>query len=491
MEGKAGTSEVCLAQLEVLEGSPPQHEAEVSTQVQKELIPEGVLEGEPFAPMREVVVQVLVSRVLLLEKVDGAQSNGTLLKREVLIPFHKACDGLLSVPSNRALTAINMLTAFVKGNPGLILMIWKNGSFRKALKRMIQNLRVTGEMCPMVLLPLFHLLQQFVIQAIPEKVVEALNQERTDEGEGEETRPIDVSHLLRTSLWFVKLAPKVLDKPDWSGKKILYSWGGEARLLRNVCPRKEFAKAAQRAFADSEANGEALELFKMATSGWERETDENTSHDSNTRRFRRSLAIQCTVSNPSVAKYLDKNTVKILTEMRKVMGKAAQDESVMGYEELALFTAWLEAATLRSQSNLEECMYYGKLVHLGDFKKKGLRVQDLLFDLGTMEAMGDRLHPSKQQCKSICPPPCVACGARVSTFMYCGVCKLVVYCGKECQRADWKRKPGGHRQRCALLKENMTEVLLKEGKGAGEGEGRGEEAGFREPEVCKDGIGDG
>ena len=48
--------------------------------------------------------------------------------------------------------------------------------------------------------------------------------------------------------------------------------------------------------------------------------------------------------------------------------------------------------------------------------------------------------------------PCYTCGLLevfgVETFSKCSACKAVLYCGVECQKADWKK----HKPLCAGLR---------------------------------------
>jgi len=39
-----------------------------------------------------------------------------------------------------------------------------------------------------------------------------------------------------------------------------------------------------------------------------------------------------------------------------------------------------------------------------------------------------------------------------TAFMQCSACKKVSYCSSACQKAHWKRRPSGHKQKCPKLK---------------------------------------
>mmetsp|Transcript_16666 Transcript_16666/g.33868 ORF Transcript_16666/g.33868 Transcript_16666/m.33868 type:complete len:305 (-) Transcript_16666:51-965(-) len=302
--------------------------------------------------------------------------------------------------------------------------------------------------------------------------------------------------MLRAALWYAQSNRRA--SPSVVENAVLYDWAVEVFLLKNLCLRDHFSQAARKAFAEIEANEDALEIFKMATSKWERDMQQQKLSENLGGRLLfasvRSVAIQCTLSNPAVVKYVDKNKVKILAEMRTVLKSVsppkASHSSFKHFTaapfETMYFSAWLEATTLRSRANLSECVV-NPLEFLPHIDLKKVRLQDLssiceseVENIGKREGLlgldgrvvplqvNDSFLPSKAENRQIHPFPCSVCEERVSTFMYCRVCKLVVYCGKDCQKRDWKRKPGGHKQRCALLKENVTDVLLKNDEERGE-----------------------
>ncbi|CEM13898.1 unnamed protein product [Vitrella brassicaformis CCMP3155] len=58
--------------------------------------------------------------------------------------------------------------------------------------------------------------------------------------------------------------------------------------------------------------------------------------------------------------------------------------------------------------------------------------------------------------------PCAACGKKpedvpdgVGVFPKCNRCKLVSYCGTECQRSDWP----SHKDKCKMGKEEMARTV--------------------------------
>jgi len=55
-------------------------------------------------------------------------------------------------------------------------------------------------------------------------------------------------------------------------------------------------------------------------------------------------------------------------------------------------------------------------------------------------------------------PPCDYCGKNWSGNQSCGRCKMVFYCGRECQIGDWKH---GHKEECPEMKET-SELAAKE-----------------------------
>jgi len=55
-------------------------------------------------------------------------------------------------------------------------------------------------------------------------------------------------------------------------------------------------------------------------------------------------------------------------------------------------------------------------------------------------------------------PPCDYCGKNWSGNQSCGRCKMVFYCGRECQTCDWKH---GHKEKCPKMNE-ISELAAKE-----------------------------
>uniref|UniRef100_A0A0G4I5R9 MYND-type domain-containing protein n=1 Tax=Chromera velia CCMP2878 TaxID=1169474 RepID=A0A0G4I5R9_9ALVE len=298
--------------------------------------------------------------------------------------------------------------------------------------------------------------------SIPEESIVALNDEWTDCGA--EVAPLDVSHLLRASVWFAE----IVEGTRSPGVRLSFfeRWCLSARELRHLCVTRVWAKSAQRAFADNEANEDALQLFKLATAGCatEPEAERYTS------LIKRLLAIQCTLPNPAVSKYVRKNGVKLLAEMRdlrdSITGEVEQTK--LAFVQLRWFIAWLEATTLLSKSLLDESrelQFFNRLeknVRKADLQK--LPAADVFLFFHTLDvsplSRKSSFQPTAKEKRPQNPVPCSICGLCIASFMYCATCKLVVYCGKECQRKDWKRKPVGHKERCALLKKNVTDILL-------------------------------
>jgi hypothetical protein len=78
---------------------------------------------------------------------------------------------------------------------------------------------------------------------------------------------------------------------------------------------------------------------------------------------------------------------------------------------------------------------------------------------------------------------CAQCGAKepetregAALHKACARCGAVYYCGKACQQAHWKKKPGGHKLECIV-----AEPLLPQGEalrgGGGDGGGGGASGG--------------
>lgn len=55
-------------------------------------------------------------------------------------------------------------------------------------------------------------------------------------------------------------------------------------------------------------------------------------------------------------------------------------------------------------------------------------------------------------------PPCTACGKEFMGKLHCARCKCVFYCSKECQKNDWKKRPGGHKAACETMQEECKEM---------------------------------
>uniref|UniRef100_A0A0G4H2Y7 MYND-type domain-containing protein n=1 Tax=Chromera velia CCMP2878 TaxID=1169474 RepID=A0A0G4H2Y7_9ALVE len=371
------------------------------------------------------------------------------------------------------------------------MFIWKSHRFRRALKRTLQKVRVKRGSFELVG-PVFALLGALEGSGPgtqpSSEAIHALNNERSEKeeegGAGGEPGPIDVSDLLRANFWYAKELVKHSCPEEGS---VLYNWGVAAKSFRNYSLASQFYKAAAKAFAEREANADAVELFKMATSGWEKEKETKGDVSVLVKSeyvIMRALAIQCTLSNPAVEKYIKKNRVKILVEMHK-MAKSLElsSSSQPGTQprlpiEISLFTGWLEATSSQSQALSSKCIVYPHFFPSIEWKK--LRLQDLPSMCETavhqfpptdfrgnekpLQKGNDSFLPTKAENRKYSPLPCSVCKVAVPSFMYCGVCKLAVYCGKECQKRDWKRKPGGHKERCALLKKSVTNVLLEKGK---------------------------
>uniref|UniRef100_A0A0G4I5Z6 MYND-type domain-containing protein n=1 Tax=Chromera velia CCMP2878 TaxID=1169474 RepID=A0A0G4I5Z6_9ALVE len=360
-----------------------------------------------------------------------------------------------------------MLSALLlgKGNERFRSLLWQSSRFRRGLKNLIQKLRVSRkraeDLHPVILF--FDYLQtnsDAETTFIPEEAIIAFNNEPSSLSNRDDPNPLDVSHLLRAFFWMAE-SPACAQSSYSNGgpNRTLLFWAVAAAVLRDLSLRTEFPKAARRAFADSGANADALRLFKLATSSWE--DDESCNASASLAHLSvRLLAIECTLPNLAVAKYVKKKRVKLVATMRKALDKIPSEKKGGDSEvslRLAYFIAWLNEGTFMSIELRK--VPAGELFAL-------LEVAKTEVSSSTGWGIPDSFQPTKKEKREDTPIPCVVCGARVLTFMYCAVCKLVVYCGKECQRKDWKRKPGGHKERCTLLKENVTDVLLNESNGS-------------------------
>jgi len=77
-------------------------------------------------------------------------------------------------------------------------------------------------------------------------------------------------------------------------------------------------------------------------------------------------------------------------------------------------------------------------------------VQELLnmhSDICLSEMRRSRSDKKEQECLK-----CDVCGAQTERLQRCAQCHSRYYCGKRCQRQDWRRD--GHRDACPVLKQN-------------------------------------
>uniref|UniRef100_A0A0G4GRI7 MYND-type domain-containing protein n=1 Tax=Chromera velia CCMP2878 TaxID=1169474 RepID=A0A0G4GRI7_9ALVE len=412
---------------------------------------------------------------------------------------------LLSQGTESALAKMGayLLSALLaaKGGGRFRLMLWQSVVFRSAFKNMIEKMRVTRSRARDCFAE-FGLLRSLEEDhagnffTVPQEAVVALNPPK---GSGEPASKVPASfHLIRSFVWIAsELAQgkeKGAEEAQHCPNTPLHLWAWAAGMIKNLSLRSAFYTAAASAFADSDANDDALRLFKMAISGWEKDgLKVSNAAEARLERERefsekmgrclkwRMLAIQCTLANPGVAKHLQKKKVKILAAVKKLrdMFSESSKKGSDGFAALLFFITWLEGATLLSKNDRTESGHLECLRdRVGGVDLQKVPAADLFpvlnaaavedFEADTGEKVRDTFQLSKKEKRENTPLPCAICGVCEPSFMYCAVCKLVVYCGKACQKKDWNRKPGGHKKRCALLKANATDILVKESEARSE-----------------------
>uniref|UniRef100_A0A0G4I104 MYND-type domain-containing protein n=1 Tax=Chromera velia CCMP2878 TaxID=1169474 RepID=A0A0G4I104_9ALVE len=533
------------------------------TQIGEEILSKGVLEGNRFAPLKQVVVEITVWRAMnahyfselakheakiptyqdmcgkifdLSQKfhslmVELYEEEGQRASREVLAVksfFFRAMElfcfwSLLADDTLFVLEGVRLLAdagsillaGLLYGNDRLRLLLWQSDDFKWALKNAIRKLQVDKE-TSFRIWPLYTLLcslqgTQRTGFSIPHEVVMSFNgfkpevgggeeggaaggaggvfgggEERGDAGgegrvfcrEGEEggveskddTGPIDVSHILRAAFW-------VAAEGHWSNqspaKSLFERWASIAERFKMISLRENFTQAARRTFVGEEESADALELFKSAVSGVENDGPPNCPERAR-RLWDRLLAIECTLPNPAVAQYVSEHKDQFSAQMWRLREGARENDSDQ-YMLITGLLAWIAAS--RAVVPFDECknLYAFLRLHPGiDLQSlsasnlfgflEGL-MTDGAVEMGLKRGDCDSYQPRRKVKRDVAPLPCTRCGGGVPTHMTCAGCKMVVYCGRECQKEDWKRKEGGrgHHKRCGLLKARVTDVLFANG----------------------------
>uniref|UniRef100_A0A0G4I7A4 MYND-type domain-containing protein n=1 Tax=Chromera velia CCMP2878 TaxID=1169474 RepID=A0A0G4I7A4_9ALVE len=349
-----------------------------------------------------------------------------------------------------------------------------------ALKETVNRVRVSRERASFINPLLSLIIALFKNATVPDEIVQQLNDFKSSRSGDEGTRPLDFSHLLRAALWHVKLFP-YSNVPSTPEDLILRPWLEHVRDFRGATREDAFAEAQSRAFIDRDADADALELFHAALSGIEWDGDVGEVGVEETERRRRDFwteqrlsALACVLPNAAVADYINREKQRVFTIVQRWLELLASDpRECRAPMLLVAFSAWLQTALgIREEDDTQGigrlwCRRLWQQV-APSIDLSAIPIERLASVVQSMkerlaEEDGTSLHtsfqPSRRVYRQTASPPCDSCGSRVPSYMFCTVCKLAVYCGKECQKQDWKKKPKGHKEQCARLKSFVTDVI--------------------------------
>uniref|UniRef100_A0A0G4HST2 MYND-type domain-containing protein n=1 Tax=Chromera velia CCMP2878 TaxID=1169474 RepID=A0A0G4HST2_9ALVE len=224
-----------------------------------------------------------------------------------------------------------------------------------------------------------------------------------------------------------------------------------------VALKDEFRKAQKAAFASPELNDEAMNLFTLSLAHAKKKTIGGLA-------VARGDAVRCALSNPAVGEYVNQHKKEILRRVRQYMPDPPSDAYF-----LYIFAAWLEANIPGKSStpNFDEWKREFPNVCL-----RGLRIQnlsvayDFAYSKGKRDSSSDSFFaPKDLRDRSTRPVLCNLCKRYVSNYKSCSSCDLAVYCSDTCQRVDWERR-GGHKEWCQNLRERVTDILAHAREGA-------------------------
>uniref|UniRef100_A0A0G4IDA2 Uncharacterized protein n=1 Tax=Chromera velia CCMP2878 TaxID=1169474 RepID=A0A0G4IDA2_9ALVE len=369
-------------------------------------IPEGVLEGDGFASVREVVVELVklkgfnerlinllparpesfplfqTSCTQILDSVQKfhrvvffgthrlrgrKDSSPAALSTEVLLvagffrmalkvftwwslfppcPFFVPFMDQPESPQFAAMRSLcfaggYLLAGLLQENERLRMLLWKSPLFLNALKAVVTKVRVTsrenkteGEYVGRLTQLLMDLCRKessdfSLVSAMSEEVVRSLNESNPAGKEGGGT-PIDFTHLIRAALWAGR-------SNNLMGSPVVY-WGTAVESLGAIALKGDFFKAAQNAFASSDANGDAMDLFTRAISDFD--TSPRSLQDFTPRM--RAGALTVTLHNAAVAKHVMKQRQKLLEKMRRFR-EAVDNAGLEIPSTINALCAWLEA----------------------------------------------------------------------------------------------------------------------------------------------------
>mmetsp|Transcript_27498 Transcript_27498/g.53944 ORF Transcript_27498/g.53944 Transcript_27498/m.53944 type:complete len:261 (-) Transcript_27498:44-826(-) len=257
------------------------------------------------------------------------------------------------------------------------------------------------------------------------------------------------------------------------------AWCEDMNAFHWIALKEDFHRAQDKAFAPQDASFDAMKLFTVALADFERDGHHLVGSPSppavrcGILACYRAEALKCSLSNPVICSEVRRRRTELLGEARRF--RAILKEAGAPIPPfLDFFTAWLEANVeegMESESDsLPEALAFWQRI-FPSIVLRGMREEDLLDAFAaslsiTAEEGGEgrkSFLPSREEQRQLSPPRCTACGTADSSYLRCTACHLAVYCSADCQRRDWRRKPGGHKGQCARLKSLVLDVTaLKE-----------------------------
>uniref|UniRef100_A0A0G4I794 MYND-type domain-containing protein n=1 Tax=Chromera velia CCMP2878 TaxID=1169474 RepID=A0A0G4I794_9ALVE len=363
-----------------------------------------------------------------------------------------------------ALSGAVILSTLMGRNEALRLLMWKSTDFKRALKLVVKKApfskkkpeeSVAAVYCIECLLSSFHGTKA----ALSHETIRDFNYFKAPDAEEEEGQPLDFSHLLRAAVLSHR------SKRNQEGRK----WSSIAMKFQDIALRNQYHDAAQSAFASSDANGDALGLFDLAISDFD--TNGNPpSNSSSLNLEERATAVRCTLPNPAVREFVSKRKRMILARLESMTKDISEVPGM-----IVSLQAWLHTHTEVLSRRRRKLQGLSRSRHDLEVNTRKLSLEALASECDPFNEIildpqyGEKLenrtfHPSKVECRKRGPQPaCVVCASRVPTFQFCSVCKLAVYCGKECQKKGWKTQDGilSHRQACHKLRKSVTDVAFQ------------------------------
>jgi len=421
-----------------------------------DLLLQSALFGEAMSELPETVKGRASFEILLVESfLDRALRVFQCWSLHCPAPYFRRFLQDFASPQTQVLVSLSgagahLLSGLLTYNDRLRQMVWKSAVFKNALRETVVKLRPTPETAE-CLKPYLNLL----VGCLPcaEEDIEEMNKKGG---------PLNYGHLLRAVLW--------LCKAEHGGRPSFVSrWSDCSSQFGCLGLWDQRDPSFKSAFSGVDANEDAMELFLSAVSGFEGDGDPNapinrqSSHPPEGeslcyRRGRgRSLAIEATL-NPAVCAYVYRESSALLEKMLRL--REALRREGLNLCCFDIFIAWLESqqaadgATVNSFIHQLPAAFFKRIPPFSLMQVLQTAVKQIAEGLGRpvqTTAFGSRAKRREER-----PPPCATCGARVASYKFCAKCKLLVYCGTECQKVGWK---GGHKGRCAQYKANVFDVL--------------------------------